>query len=66
MNRSEINTPAGHHTISAVAAGYTSGLDGSVRPRQELKIMIDKDLSSPVIDSLVLQTLAIIRTLVDK
>ena len=54
---------------SSSAAGgdpvYTSSTE-SGRQRQELKIVIDGNLSSPVIDSLVLQTLAIIRTLVDK
>lgn len=38
----------------------------SGRQRPELRIVIDGNLSSPIIDSLVLQTLAIIRTLVDK
>lgn len=45
-----------------------TSVEGSHRggQRQELRIVIDSSLSSPVIDSLVLQTLAIIRTLVDK
>ena len=53
---------AGSHMVTAVSSGETTSSRGQ---RQELRIVIDCSLSSPVIDSLVLQTLAIIRTLVD-
>ena len=53
----------GSHMVTAVSSGETTSSRGQ---RQELRIVIDSSLSSPVIDSLVLQTLAIIRTLVDK
>lgn len=53
----------GGHMVTAVSSGETTTSRGH---RQELRIVIDSSLSSPVIDSLVLQTLAIIRTLVDK
>lgn len=59
------NYTRGSSGATAVDPVQGSAGDGT-RQRQELRIVIDANLSSPVIDSLVLQTLAIIRTLVDK
>jgi len=51
------------HRVNVIAP---NNHDGYARGRHELKIFIDGNMSSQVIDSLVMQTLAIIRTLVDK
>jgi len=53
-----------NHSYNQVTESRQGGGDNRLRP--ELRIVIDSNLHSPIIDCLVLQTLAIIRTLVDK